>query len=388
MRGNSAEHHPHSSNLHDLYLKERCLGYYDFSEAENGAYLLFTTYAPPEENLQTTLFLITNDVWFRRFSGSWLEVNDDQIVGDNGEFRGALVSPSLENMAVMWWDSLRLPPSNDEVLAYCAAFPVFRFEIDITGRVTDLLLETDNGTWGTDTLGWNQRRHTPAAEIDKQRNVETFVMRCRFESRNLAEEASAFARHTSDTPIREAIRLGLMSFVNPALAVEARDWLTGTSRNRTVSDAAAFLASTTSARFILDGDTVHTLVIDTGDIPWIRERGRWVTANSEWQDVLSKYERCVDIDDDRITEITAWWDHRKEDTPEVVSIPENHASSNVVTPQHGNTVQYVVLDGKRAWSRMSHEWSVEPCPVNSDPYDSDEDEPWTEERLPDWFYNA
>ncbi|WP_284981236.1 hypothetical protein [Arthrobacter sp. efr-133-TYG-118] len=341
-------------NLHEHYLAKGSLGYFSYIHAPDGAYLLVTTYAPQGQlHPETTLFLITNKLSLRRQSGAWHEVDDDQIVGDNGEFVGSLISPLLESLAVSWWDSHDASPQFKEALAYCAAFPTFRFEVDVRGRVSNLLLETENGTWEIEESFWKQRQRTPPDDIEKQ--------------------------------------LGPRSLVSPSLAPEARDCIlnlrAGTTPKYPASCATSFLEAPSFAQFVCRDQRVLALIVASGDVVWERERGQWSTADNARASILSRLPDRIDVEPDRLPEVVAWWDAHSDIYPDVDLIPENHGFRSVVRSQTGRdeegrarVVNISVVDGKREWLMRGGRWTVGPLAEEFD-------EPDIDERLPDWFYN-
>lgn len=388
---------PYLTNLHEYYLARGRLGYFPYVHAQDGAYLLVTEYAPESvPELETTLFLITNRFWLRRLSGRWQEVDDDQVAGDDGEFRGSLISPLLEGLAVAWWDSLTAAPSFAEALAYCAALPQFRFEVDVSGRLRSLLLEAENATWEVDKSDWRRRIRSRASDVAKLEDIEAFVSKpstkdC--EAGVGGDAAAGPSAGLSQTVLLEGLQLGLLSFVNPSLAAEAREWtIRLQNAGDQTTDLEPFLTSlllaASVAQFVCDEERIVALTVIAGNVLWKRENGRWIASDAASEPPRLQTYHCVPVNMKQLCEFTAWWDAHCGEAPSVGSVPGHHDHSTIVRYEDvwcrsglDREHNLSMKDGVREWTRSGGKWLVGPIA-------DDFEEPDFDERLPDWFYKS
>ncbi|GAP53678.1 hypothetical protein AHiyo6_02430 [Arthrobacter sp. Hiyo6] len=344
---------PYIANLHEYYLVRGRLGYYPYVHSEDGAYLLVTEYAPEASHKpEPTLFLITNRFWLRRLSGSWHEVDDDQIVGDDGEFHGSLISPLLERLAVAWWDSLSAVPRFTEALEYCAVLPKFRFELTDGGRVSGLLLESENATWQSTKSGWKQCTHSAASAIANLQEIESFVFKAGQQERFLGDSGTALANPDTALTVpllREGLQLRLLSFIHPSLAAEARDWAVQLEDDDQAIDrekrATSFLLIAMAAYFVCSEERIHALVVLAGTVTWKREGFGWSASDGASETLRPQMSHHVRVDLDQLREITAWWDAHREEEPNVNLIPKHHG--------HPHTVRYEAYGAVLAWTKST-----------------------------------
>lgn len=390
-----AEHIP---RVHEIYLSNGQLGYYSYLHSSQAAYLLVTMFAfNDSNNAEPTLFLIAHDHWLCRRAGAWHEVNWDQIVGPGGEFRGLLISQMLEATAVSAWDSVNSPVDLSDAAVYCAAFPIFRFEAYEYGQAR-FVCDTENATWEANGEGWTLLRKGRPRSMAKRLSIESFTLGSWQREGPVGQPGLTASTAERDAKrLDGAIELGLLTLVNPILADEARKWFFGLPESDGRSALSyglvnKFLLSSASPLVYIAGDHCTALKISNGEVLWQRTNGKWSICEVAEPEDAPMEQKFMTVDIFRLPELTAWWDSRAEDSRLVQELPGNYNFIGSYECLGGFEVDclYVedsirVIDGTRCWYRSNGQWEVEGW-VN-DP-EEDDDEPYAEERLPDWFYNA
>ncbi|NVM96182.1 hypothetical protein [Arthrobacter wenxiniae] len=322
-------------------------------------------------------------------------MDDDQIVGDHGEFRGNLISPLLEDLSVRWWDSLKNAPTLEQALKFCACFPMFRLEVDEESDALQLLLQTEGGTWYADQYtGWRLGKSTSGVVLSRKSQIENDFIQL-----ELQREATSEPIQTTEVPsfdvVDNALKSGIMSRIIPALAAEAHAWYVANARGLSPQQnqqlaGTDFIEALSCASLLVSLDGVVTdIIVSTNESVWRRDHRQWIqSSETPMPPNLAESRRPIEMS--RLVEITAWWDENQRRQPHFDKIPISYTRPHEplgLAVDHSSpelTNQVDIFDGHFTWTHTGSIWTIEADEGSF--ADSSPDEPWAEEQLPDWFY--